>query len=726
MTEATQKRTRATAAKTGAKTTAKAGAKAAPKTTAKPAAKAAAKPAAKTTRKPAAKTAAKPAAKKPAAVKKPTTANATTRKPAAKKPAQTKAAAAKKATAKTTTTKASQPSAAKAKAQAGAKSSSTKSTKTEPPQVKIPDPVELSKSVANIAERSQKLILDFMEKRGQQPDENGALDPLNIGSAFLELTQRMMADPAYLMKAQMSLMQSYVDLWQYTTQRMLGGQAKPVVEPSKGDKRFKDQEWEDNAVFDYIKQSYLLTARWLQDTVHKVDGIDAKQRKKLDFYTRQFVDALAPSNFATTNPAVIRATLESGGENLIDGLENLLRDMERGEGDLIVTMTDKEAFKVGENIAVTPGKVIYENPLAQLIQYEPTTKEVFKKPLLVLPPWINKFYILDLKPENSFIKWAVDQGHTVFVVSWVNPDESLADKSFEDYMRLGVFDMLDQIEKQTGERQVNAAGYCLGGTLLASTLAVMARRGTDDRIASATFFTTLTDFEESGEVAVFVDETQLEHLEDRMADTGYFDAIDMHRIFNMLRANDLIWSFVVNNYLLGKEPIPFDLLYWNSDSTRLPAAMHLFYLRNMYQKNLLIEPDALTLDGTPVDLNQVKTPTYLLSTRDDHIAPWNSTYRATEFYKGDTTFVLAASGHIAGVVNPPAKNKYCYWTNDKLSKSAEDWLEAAEQHDGSWWPHWQQWANQHIGEKVPARDPSKGKLKPIENAPGRYVTVQAF
>ena len=596
----------------------------------------------------------------------------------------------------------------------------------EQPHVKMPDPVELSQSVAKIAERSQKLILDFMEKRSQSEDAKSTVDPFNIGGAFLELTQRMMADPAYLMKAQAELWQGYMNLWQYTAKRMMGEEAAPIASPSKGDKRFKDQEWEDNAVFDYIKQSYLMTARWMQDTVHKVDGIDDKQRKKIDFYTRQFVDALAPSNFVGTNPAVIRATMESGGENLIHGLENLLRDLERGEGELVVTMTDKEAFKVGENIAVTPGEVVYENELAQLIQYTPTTEKVFKRPLLILPPWINKFYILDLKPENSFIRWAVEQGHTVFVVSWVNPDQSLANKSFEDYMKLGIFDMLDQVENQTGEKQVNAIGYCLGGTLLSATLAVMAERGTDNRIASATFFTTLTDFEESGEVSVFVDEEQLSMLEERMSDSGYFEALDMHRVFNMLRANDLIWSFVVNNYLLGKDPFPFDLLFWNSDSTRLPAAMHLFYLRNMYQKNLLVVPDALTLEGTPVDLRKVKTPTYMLSTRDDHIAPWHSTYKATQLFKGNTHFVLAASGHIAGVVNPPSKEKYCFWTNDKLAKTADAWLEQAEEHAGSWWGNWQDWIANFTDGEIPARDPKKGKLKPIEPAPGRYVKVQVL
>lgn len=594
-----------------------------------------------------------------------------------------------------------------------------------PANIKMPDPVELSHSVARIAERSQRLIMDFMERRAGA-EHKTALDPLNIGSAFIELTQRMMADPSYLMKAQFNLWQSYIDLWQYTTKRMMGETSEPVASPPKGDRRFKDQEWQDNAVFDYIKQSYLLTARWLQDTVAKVEGIDPKQRRKIDFYTRQFVDALAPSNFATTNPEVIRSTLETGGENLVRGLENLLRDLERGEGDLVVTMTDQEAFKVGENLAITPGKVIYENPLAQLIQYTPTTETVYRTPLLILPPWINKFYILDLKPENSFIRWALEQGHTVFVVSWVNPDDSLADKSFEDYMRLGIFDMLEQIEKQTGEQQVNAVGYCLGGTLLSSTLAVMARRGTDERIKSATFFTTLTDFEESGEVAVFVDEEQLKHLQDRMADSGYFDALDMQRVFNLLRANDLIWSFVVNNYLLGKDPFPFDLLFWNSDSTRLPAAMHLFYLQNMYQQNKLIQPDGITLDGTPVDLRKVRTPAYMLSTREDHIAPWYSTYRATGVFSGSTDFVLAASGHIAGVVNAPAKHKYCYWTNEQRPASSDEWMAGATQHEGSWWPHWGEWIKQFGGEQVPARDPVHGKFKIIEDAPGRYVLERAI
>lgn len=601
------------------------------------------------------------------------------------------------------------------------KSAETKNTSIVPPDIALPDPAEVSAAMSRIAERSQRLIVEFMERQ-EQSDTPFYLDPMNLGSAFLDLTNRLMADPAYLLKAQLGLWQSYANLWQHATRKFLGEESAPIAAPARDDRRFKDPAWEESPVFDYIKQSYLLTARWLQDTVRKVDGLDPREHQKLEFYTRQFVDAMAPSNFIATNPEVLRKTIESGGENLLRGLENMLQDIERGDGNLRISMTDENAFKVGENIAVTPGKVIYENDLAQLIQYLPRTEKTFKVPLLIIPPWINKYYILDLKPENSFIQWAVDQGHTVFVVSWVNPDENLAEKSFEDYMREGIFDMLRMIEKATGEKKVNAIGYCLGGTLLASTLAVMAQRK-DDRILSATFFTTLLDFAEAGEITVFIDEEQLAALENKLNRKGYLEADAMHKTFNLLRANDLIWSFVVNNYLLGKDPFPFDLLYWNADSTRMPSAMHMFYLRNMYQNNQLIVPDALTLDGVQIDLRQIKTPAFFLSAREDHIAPWKSTFRVQDFYQGDLTFVLAASGHIAGVVNPPIKNKYCYWTNEERTTDAEKWLQGASQHEGSWWPAWQEWITPRAGTMIPARSP--GATTPIiEDAPGSYVKVK--
>jgi polyhydroxyalkanoate synthase len=461
----------------------------------------------------------------------------------------------------------------------------------------------------------------------------------------------------------------------------------------------------------------------MQSTVRNVEGLDDKTARKVDFYTRQFVDAIAPSNFLLTNPEALRATIESGGENLVKGLQNLLTDLERGKGRLSIKMTDLAAFRIGQNIAVTPGKVVFQNDLMQLIQYEPTTATVKRRPLLIIPPWINKFYILDLRPKNSFIKWAVDQGHTVFVISWVNPDEKLAQKSFGDYMLEGPLAALDAIEQATGEREANVIGYCLGGTLLAATLAYMTAKR-DSRIKSATYFVTMTDFAEAGELSVFIDEEQLASLEDRMRTHGFLEGRDMATTFNMLRANDLIWSFVVSNYLLGKDPFPFDLLYWNSDSTRMPAAMHSFYLRNMYQENLLVVPGGISLEGVPIDLRTIKVPSFLLSTREDHIAPWRSTYAATQIYGGPVKFTLSASGHIAGVVNPPG-SKYGHWENRKCPATPEKWLETATQVNESWWPSWEQWISEFAGGEVKARKPGDGKLKPIEDAPGSYVMVRA-
>jgi polyhydroxyalkanoate synthase subunit PhaC len=595
---------------------------------------------------------------------------------------------------------------------------------TEPndPEIRIPDPVQWSQNMAEIAERSQKLVLDFLAR--QTGNGMGMGDPLNVATAFLELTQRMIADPGKLVQAQVSLWHDYLGLWQRTTERFLGGKSDPMVEPAATDRRFKDSAWSDSTLFDFIKQSYLLTARWVQSTVKQVDGLDDKTARKVDFYTRQFVDAMAPSNFVLTNPEVLRTTIESGGDNLINGLKHMLDDLERGKGRLMIKMTDMAAFKIGENIAVTPGKVVFENDLMQLIQYNPTTETVKRRPLLIIPPWINKFYILDLRPRNSFIKWAVDQGHTVFVISWVNPDEHLAKKGFDDYMLEGPLAALDAIEKATGEREANVIGYCLGGTLLAATLAYMAVKG-DDRIKSATYFVAMTDFAEAGELSVFIDEEQLHTLEDRMRSNGYLEGSDMATTFNMLRANDLIWSFVVNNYLLGKEPFPFDLLYWNADSTRMPATMHSFYLRNMYQENKLIVPGGISLCDVPIDLTKIATPSFLLSTKEDHIAPWKSTYAATQIYKGPVKFVLAASGHIAGVVNPPGQGKYGHWQNNKLPKSPDEWLAGATYENDSWWPTWEKWMSKYAGSEVKARLPGDGKLKPIEDAPGSYVQVKA-
>lgn len=585
-------------------------------------------------------------------------------------------------------------------------------------QPAIPDATLFAQNMAEAAEKCQKILQEYLAKHAGDIT-NSPVDPLNVGKAFMELFARMLSDPMRLAERQLGFWQDYMNLWENAAQNFAGEESIPVIAPNPRDRRFKDEAWQDNAVFDFLKQSYLLSARWLQNTVGEVEGMDEHTSRKIDFYTRQFIDAMSPSNFLMTNPEVLKATIDSNGENLVKGLSNLLEDLERGKGNLRISMTDHDAFEVGRNLATTPGKVVYENDLMQLIQYEPSTEKVYETPLLVIPAWINKYYILDLQPENSVVKYFVDRGYTVFIISWVNPDEKLSEKSFGDYMKEGPLAALDAIEKVTGVKETSVVAYCLGGTLLAITLAWLAAKKQEKRVKSATYLTTMIDFSEAGELSVFVDDEQLKMLESRMSQQGYLEGAEMAMTFNMLRANDLIWSFVVNNYLLGKDPFPFDLLYWNSDSTRMPAAMHSFYLRNMYQNNLLTQPGKLTIGGEKIDLTTIKTPSYLLSTREDHIAPWKSTYASTQIYSGDTRFVLAASGHIAGVVNPPEKNKYSHWINEQLPASPNDWFEDAKEYEGSWWPDWISWHEQFAGKKVPARKLGKG----IEPAPGRYVKV---
>jgi polyhydroxyalkanoate synthase len=596
----------------------------------------------------------------------------------------------------------------------------TPATDTNTPSL---DPVTLAESLASAAEKSAKAIGDFAARNAKK---TGSIptDELGLGKAFMELAAQMLANPARLAESQMNLWWEYMSLWQGSMLRLMGAQATPVAVPAKGDKRFKHEDWHEHFLFDYIKQSYLITARWMHDQVASVEGLDEQTKKKVDFFTRQYIDALAPSNFALTNPEVFRETVASGGQNLVKGLNNLLDDIERGGGQLRISMTDAKAFELGVNIATTPGKVVFQNELMQLIQYEPTTKKVWKRPLLIVPPWINKYYILDLREKNSFLRWAVGEGMTVFVVSWVNPDEKLAHKNFEDYLTEGTLAALDAIAKATGEEDANVIGYCLGGTLLAATLGHLAAKK-DKRIASATFMTSLIDFTAAGELEVFIDEAQVASLEKKMNERGYLEGSEMATTFNMLRANDLIWSFVINNYLLGRDPFPFDLLHWNCDSTRMPAAMHSFYLRNMYMNNLLAKPDALTLAGTKIDLSKVATPSYFVSAIEDHIAPWKTTYAGTQVMNGKSHFVLSGSGHIAGMVNPPAANKYGFWTNEKLPATPDAWFASAKQHEGSWWPNWRQWVTPHLGREVPARVPGKGKLKVIEAAPGSYARIRA-
>ncbi len=587
---------------------------------------------------------------------------------------------------------------------------------------RIADSGEFARNMVRVGMQSQRLLSDFMKRQSAKTGDEPR-DPLNIGGAFMELLRGMVADPAVVMEAQFQLWRDYMGLWERTARRMMGGEPDPVVVPAAGDKRFKDKDWQENQIFDFIKQSYLLTANWLQGTVAKVEGLDPKSKKRIEFYTKQFADAFAPTNFVLTNPEVLRATLQSNGENLVKGLNNLLQDLDRGDGQLSIRQS-ADAFTIGENIATAPGKVIFRNELIELLQFEPTTREVYERPLVIFPPWINKFYILDLRPENSFIRWAVAQGYTVFVASWVNPDKHLAKKTFEDYMRDGIFAALEAVEAATGIRQVSAIGYCIGGTLLSATLAYMAAKG-DHRIADATFFAAQADFSEAGDLQVFIDDTQLEALEQQMdAAGGVLEGRKMATTFNMLRANDLIWSFVVNNYLLGKDPVPFDLLYWNSDTTRMPEATHLFYLREFYKNNAMAK-GKMVLGGEKLDLSKVKIPVYLQSAKDDHIAPFRSVYKTTKLFTGPIRFIMAGSGHIAGVINPPSAKKYQYWTNDKLPPTIDEWQAGATEHPGSWWPDWDAWLSKLSGTKVPARKPGDGKLKPLGNTPGTYVKVKA-
>jgi polyhydroxyalkanoate synthase len=522
--------------------------------------------------------------------------------------------------------------------------------KVEPPF----DPAQLTKTYAEIAQRASKLASEFVVRQTAAGIPSFT-DDLGVAKAFYEMTTKLMSDPMKFAELQLNLWRDYASLWQSSMLQFFGQPAPAVIEPAKGDRRFKHDDWQHNFIYDYIKQSYLIAAKHLHGTVASVNGLDEQTAKKVDFYTRQYIDALSPSNFVLTNPEVLRETVASSGQNLVKGLNHLLEDLESGQGkQLRVKMTDSTAFQVGSNLAMTPGKVVFQNDLIQLIQYAPLTEQVYRRPLLILPPWINKYYILDMREKNSLVRWATEQGHTVFMVSWVNPDASFAQKTFDDYMMQGPLAALTAIEQATGEREVDAIGFCLGGTLLASALGYMAATK-DDRIKSATFMATMIDFVEPGELGVFLDEEQVSNLEKKMLERGFLEGSEMATTFNMLRANDLIWSFVVNNYLLGKDPYPFDLLYWNSDSTRMPAAMHGFYLRNMYIKNLLREPGGIVLNGVPIDLSKVNVPLYFVSTIEDHIAPWKSTYAGAKLFPGKCASCWAVPATLPGSLTRPRR-----------------------------------------------------------------------
>ena len=588
----------------------------------------------------------------------------------------------------------------------------------------LPDWDRLARNVGLLIEESGKAASAFLRPRetGETPAalSNAASD---VFKTLGQVASHWLSDPSRLVQAQTALSTQFIDLWAESLRRFSGG-ASPRPEPEKPvDKRFADPEWRENPIFDFLRQAYLITTDWATTMVEEADTLDPATRNKARFYLRQVSSALSPSNFLATNPELLRETFNQSGDNLVRGMRMLAEDIEAGQGEVKIRQSDPSPFKLGVNMAATPGKVVFRNDLMELIQYAPSTAEVFRRPLLIIPPWINKFYVLDLNPDKSFVRWAVEQGLTVFVVSWVNPDERHADKGFEAYMREGIFAALDAVEQATGGREVSTIGYCVGGTLLAVTLAYMAARR-DDRITSSTFFTAQVDFRDAGDLKVFADEEQIQVLEAQMAERGYLQGAKMANAFNMLRPNELIWPYVVNNYLKGKAPMPFDLLAWNSDSTRMPAANHAFYLRNCYLGNKLTKRE-MVVGGETLDLGRVTIPIYNLATREDHIAPARSVFTGAKFFGGPMRYVLAGSGHIAGVVNPPAKAKYQYWAGPPAEGLFEDWLKLATEHRGTWWPDWLAWLTAQAPEKVPARVPGAGKLPALCDAPGEYVRVQS-
>lgn len=595
---------------------------------------------------------------------------------------------------------------------------------TETPTRKF-DPEAFAMNLARAMETGGQALAAYLK-----PRENGeAKDkPPNelaeMVKTFTSVAEYWMSDQTRATELQMKMGKAYLDLWASASRRLAGGEVQPAIEPAPRDKRFKDPEWKSNQFFDFLLQLYLLTTQWAQDLVRDAEGLDPHIRHKAEFYVQQITNALAPSNFVLTNPEVLRETLSSNGDNLVRGMKMLAEDVEAGHGTLRIRQSDPNSLAVGVDMAMTPGKVIFQNDLMQLIQYEPTTERVLRTPLLIVPPWINKYYILDLRPEKSFIRWCVDQGITVFVISWVNPDKRLGTKTFDDYMKEGPLAAMDAIEQATGEMKVHTMGYCVGGTLLASTLAWLAEKRRV-RVTSATLLAAQVDFSHAGDLLVFVDEDQISALERDMQASGVLEGTKMAMAFNMLRSNDLIWSYVVSNYLKGQPPSSFDLLHWNSDATRMPAANHSYYLRNCYLENRL-STGSMVLDNTLLDLSKVKVPVYNLATREDHIAPADSVLYGSQFFGGPVEYVLSGSGHIAGVVNPPSANKYQFWTYDRIKDiSLADWIKSAEEHKGSWWPHWREWLAGVDGEEVPARAVGTEALPAIEEAPGSYVRVRA-
>lgn len=591
-------------------------------------------------------------------------------------------------------------------------------------QYLVKDPERFALNMARMVEQAGKAASAWAEPREKGEVRDHVAEPVvDMVKTFSKLSEYWLADPQRALEAQTRLFAGYMTVWGNTIQKVSPNAEAPddAIKPERGDKRFQDPEWGRNAFFDFLKQAYLVTSRWAADLVEHAEGLDDHTRHKASFYVKQVSNAISPSNFILTNPELFRETVASNGENLVRGMKMLAEDIAAGKGDLKLRQADYSPFEIGKNVATSPGKVVGRSDVAEIIQYDPTTETVLKRPLLICPPWINKFYILDLNPQKSFIRWAIEQGHTVFVISWINPDERHGAKGWEAYIREGLQYGLDTIEKATGEKEVNAIGYCVGGTLLAAALALLAQEG-DNRIKSATFFTTQVDFTHAGDLKVFVDEDQVAAVEKSMNEKGYLDGTKMATAFNMLRSGDLIWPYVINNYMRGKDPLPFDLLYWNADSTRMAAANHSFYLRNCYLENNLTR-GVMELAGRTVSLADVTIPVYNLASKEDHIAPALSVFLGSQYFGGDVEFVMAGSGHIAGVVNPPAAKKYQYWTGGKPTGDFGQWLASAVEHPGSWWTHWQHWIETQDDTLVPARKPGKN-MKTLGDAPGTYVKVR--
>ncbi len=586
-----------------------------------------------------------------------------------------------------------------------------------------PDFERIAYNISRLVEQGGKALAATLKPPAPGEQKSDLSNELsNAVRSIGRVAEHWLSDPAKAAEAQAALTVSFLALLGNTVRRLSGEKEAPVVPYDPTDKRFASPEWRESPFFDFLRQAHAIAVTWANNLIDRSDELDPRTREKAKFYFRQVASALAPSNFFATNPEVLKETWESNGENLVRGATLLAQDLEAGKGRLRITRYDASKFAVGVNLATTPGKVVFRNDLIELIQYAPTTETVYKRPLLIVPPWINKFYILDLTADKSFVRYALSQGFTVFIVSWVNPDSRHRNKGFEDYMREGILAAIDAIEQATGETNVTTIGYCIGGTLLAMTLAYMAKTG-DKRIESTSFFTTQTDFSHAGDLRLFVDEDSLKDLEQKMAATGYLESASMANSFNMLRPEDLIWSFVVNNYMKGKPPLAFDLLAWNSDATRMTAANHISYLRGCYLENRLSRGEA-EFGGVKLDLRDVKIPIYHLATREDHIAPARSVFIGAQLFGGDVRYVLAGSGHIAGVINSVAKPKYQYWLGERPSGTFDDWLEKATEHPGSWWPDWAQWVASQSPERVPARVPGEGKLKPLAEAPGEYVKVR--